>query len=248
MPADHLTDGEWYQLATEFPDGNSAVRLGLRLELLRSEGALKDWWFMRKAPGWRLRLRGADIAAVHRAFEELMVARWWPTIYEPETFAFGGSDGMGIVHELFCADSRGVLDYLRQEDPGIGRRELSLLLINALLQAAGLDWFERGDVFARVAAIRPSAYDSRMDELATDIRFFLLVRIQPPAAFAAPWFAAFETAGRLLGEAAAAGRLERGLRAILTHVLIFHWNRFGLSATTQGILAHAAKTAILPRD
>jgi hypothetical protein len=38
------------------------------------------------------------------------------------------------------------------------------------------------------------------------------------------------------------------LRAILTHVVIFHWNRFGLSATSQGILARAATTALLPRS
>ncbi|WP_342742822.1 hypothetical protein [Nonomuraea jiangxiensis] len=65
-------------------------------------------------------------------------------------------------------------------------------------------------------------------------------------AFAEPWLAAYEMAGRRLGDAAARGRLDRGLRAVLTHVLISHWNRFGLSAMTQGVLAHAAKAAFLP--
>ncbi|ABW14727.1 hypothetical protein Franean1_5369 [Parafrankia sp. EAN1pec] len=48
--------------------------------------------------------------------------------------------------------------------------------------------------------------------------------------------------------AAAQTHLGRGLRAILTHVLIFHWNRLGLSATSQAVLAHAAAAALLPRD
>ncbi|MGI9000572.1 MAG: thiopeptide-type bacteriocin biosynthesis protein [Pseudonocardia sp.] len=69
-----------------------------------------------------------------------------------------------------------------------------------------------------------------------------------PVAHAAPWLAAFQAAGRRLGVAATRGHLDRGVRAILTHVLIFHWNRFGLSAASQGILARAATTALLPRS
>ena len=60
-------------------------------------------------------------------------------------------------------------------------------------------------------------------------------------------FAAFIRAGKLLGEAAATNRLDRGLRATLAQIVIFHWNRLGLSASAQGILAHAAKAATLPR-
>jgi thiopeptide-type bacteriocin biosynthesis protein len=63
---------------------------------------------------------------------------------------------------------------------------------------------------------------------------------------AAPWLEAFRKAGHGLGEAAAWGLLDRGIRAILTHVLIFQWNRLGLTASSQGILAHAARSALLP--
>jgi thiopeptide-type bacteriocin biosynthesis protein len=67
-----------------------------------------------------------------------------------------------------------------------------------------------------------------------------------PCAFAAPWVAIFRDAGRSLGEAASAGHLDRGVRHVLTHVVIFHWNRLGLPATTQGILSRAACEALLP--
>lgn len=40
--------------------------------------------------------------------------------------------------------------------------------------------------------------------------------------------------------------LTRGLRALLAHTVIFHWNRFGLPATTPGILARAATAIYLP--
>ncbi|WP_245966653.1 thiopeptide-type bacteriocin biosynthesis protein [Sphaerisporangium album] len=257
----------WYQLRVQFPDWDtaeeiSAHHLGPRLEQLQGRGAVNGWWFLRKPPGWRLRLREADVPAVDQVLDELTAAgaltRWWPTIYEPETAAFGGPDGMQAAHDLFCADSLGALEFARQDSPSLGRRELSIVLINALLQAAGLDWFERGDVFARATQLRPApapADTGRLEALTTNVRTLLSIPAQAdtqpfepggPAAFAAPWLTAWQTAGNQLGRAAAEGRLDRGLRALLTHVVIFHWNRLGLSATTQGILSRAATAAFLP--
>ncbi|WP_344916655.1 thiopeptide-type bacteriocin biosynthesis protein [Streptosporangium oxazolinicum] len=258
----------WYQLRVQFPDWSAAetigaTHLGPRLDELQAGGATTGWWFLRKYPCWRLRLRDADSAAVDQMLDELLMAglltRWWPTVYEPEIAAFGGPTGMDVVHDLFGADSRGVLDYARQSAPSLGRRELSVLLINALCREAGLDWFELGDVFDRVARLRPApdADDVRVEQLADSLRTLLalpapaanaLFEVGGPVAFAAPWLAAHQIAGRRLGEAASQGRLHRGVRAALTHVVVFHWNRLDLPATTQGILAHAARTATLPRS
>ncbi|MGH3431095.1 MAG: thiopeptide-type bacteriocin biosynthesis protein, partial [Mycobacteriales bacterium] len=66
-----------------------------------------------------------------------------------------------------------------------------------------------------------------------------------PLAFAALWTAAFDEAGRALGNAARNGALARGLRDVLAHHVIFHWNRIGLADRTQAILARAARQAIL---
>lgn len=277
---------DWYQVHVQFPDWSTAetagaARLGPPLDRLQASGAMTGWWFLRKHPCWRLRLQLADTAAVGHVLDGLtdagVLARWWPTVYEPEIAAFGGGAGMQTVHDLFCADTRGALDHLRREITGplasagglgvhapgssrLGRRELSILLLSGLLQAAGLDTFERGDVFARAAQLRPAPTDAdvpRIEQLARQVRVLLSIPDLPaanselfasdgPAAHAAPWSAAFQTAGRRLGDAAASGHLDRGIRAILTHVLIFHWNRVGLSATSQGILARAATTALLP--
>lgn len=43
---------------------------------------------------------------------------------------------------------------------------------------------------------------------------------------------AFDIAGRTLATAATDGTLERGVRNILAHHVIFHWNRLGLPAPT----------------
>ncbi|RAY15420.1 hypothetical protein DPM19_12060 [Actinomadura craniellae] len=268
------TEQRWHQVLVEFPaweqaETIAAARLGPRLDDLHHHGTISGWWFLRKHPCWRLRLRspGPDPdtgeGAVTEALTELtdlgVIAGWRRSIYEPEHAAFGGPTATTTVHDLFCADSRGVLDYARARSPRIGRREMSIMLVHALLHGAGLDWFESGDVFHRVAQLRPagpgSARPEAMDALAGKVRTLVhaaentdpIFGPSGPAAFAATWRDAFRTAGKQLGTAAADGRLDRGLRALLTHVVIFHWNRLGLSATTQGVLARAATAAFLPR-
>jgi L-amino acid N-acyltransferase YncA len=123
-----------------------AAHVAVRLDELDNGAA---WWFLRKYPHWRLRVRTSDHRAVEALLDDLVTAgtitSWQHGIYEPETAAFGGEVAMAIVHDLFCADSRGVLTYARQHSPALGRRELSLLLIRAMLQHGGLDWFETGD-------------------------------------------------------------------------------------------------------
>ncbi|MEU8263155.1 thiopeptide-type bacteriocin biosynthesis protein [Micromonospora sp. NPDC048999] len=264
---DH-TDGDWYQVRVEFPDWNTAettavTSLGPRLDHLTNVGACGGWWYLRKHPCWRIRLAHAQVDAVNQVLNELTAAgeltRWWPSLYEPETAAFGGTTGIQLVHDLFCADSRGVLNYLRQPQPALGRRELSLLLLGGLLQAAGLDWFERGDVFARVAQMRPldDIANSRLDALTASVRGLLAVAPDTDnslfaaggaVSFAAPWHTAYTATGSALAAAATAGTLNRGLRAVVSHIVIFHWNRLGLPAHTQGILARAALEAFLPRS
>lgn len=264
---------EWFQVRIQFADWNAAEQIGARellprMARLERTGAIAGWWFLRKYPCWRIRVRAAASSdpgqLVPPALDELVatghIERWWPTIYEPEIAAFGGGVGMNVVHALFCADSRGVLDFASRTAPGIGRRELSILLCSTMMCAANLDSFERGDVFDRVTRLRPpltTAAASQVGKLAAAMRTLVNASAAPdsalfaqsgPAHFARPWLVAFETAGRTLGEAAANGQLERGVRAILTHILIFHWNRLGLSATRQGIVARAAALAALPRN
>jgi thiopeptide-type bacteriocin biosynthesis protein len=261
-------DDDWYHVRVQFPDwvtaeATAAAHLAPTLNALGAAGAIDAWWFLRKQPCWRIRFHHANTTAVNAALDRLTAAgaltRWWPTRYEPETAAFGGPTGMHIAHNLFCADSHHALDFFGRAEPGVQRRELSLLLLGALLNAAGLDWFERGDVFAHVAHMRPApaADTDRLDALAGDVRGLLTVPTDPhgplfgpagPAAFAAGWLDAFTTAGRQLGDANTSGALDRGLRALTAHLLIFHWNRIGLSAVTQGVLASAATIAFLPRS
>lgn len=222
------------------------------------------WWFLRKYPCWRLRLHGADTAVVDHVLDELTdagaIARWWLTVYEPETTAFGGPAGTDAAHDLFCADARGVLDYARHDPASLGRRELSILLLGGLLRAAGLDGFECGDVVDKAARLRPVPADADADGssswqgmCASSCRSLTCptVRCSPPAGRSrtpCPGSPRSRPPPANSATPPHRGRLDCGVRAILTHVLIFHWNRFGLSAASQGILARAATTALLPRS
>ncbi|MGH3828467.1 MAG: thiopeptide-type bacteriocin biosynthesis protein, partial [Pseudonocardiaceae bacterium] len=82
---------------------------------LQDTEVVAAWWFIRKAPCWRLRLlRGppgssADMkASVTTVLDGLvkanLIERWWQTVYEPESAAFGGPAAMDVAHALFQAD------------------------------------------------------------------------------------------------------------------------------------------------
>jgi thiopeptide-type bacteriocin biosynthesis protein len=123
-----------------------------------------------------------------------------------------------------------------------------------LFRAAGQDWYEQGDIWHRVAQMRPLPTDIptvRLPEMAEDLRRLLtvdthqLLAPEGPLDFAAPWAAGFADAGRDLADTAQRGVLLRGIRDILAHQVIFHWNRLGLSATTQAILTRAARDAVM---
>jgi len=259
----------WRQLYLRFADWQQADQIAAAhllplLDDAEKHGQISAWWFMRKHPCWRLRLhptRPDPSARIETALDQLAadghLDAWWPGIYEPETAAFGGGVAMDIAHALFTADSRGVLELSAASGTGLGRRELSLLLVSALARGAGLEWYERGDLFDRVCAERPLPHDvpaekltALTDTLATLLRADTaadgsLFGPDGPVAAQTSWATACATAGRALTDASRTGQLRRGLRDILSYHVIFHWNRLGLPARAQALLAHAARQAIL---
>ncbi|MFD6874403.1 MULTISPECIES: thiopeptide-type bacteriocin biosynthesis protein [unclassified Streptomyces] len=267
--ADQAARGDWHQVRIQFTDWDTAetiaaTHLAPRLNALHDAALLGTWWYIRKAPCWRLRLLpapGTDPARLHAAVAETLgslvvseaIVRWRPTVYEPEALAFGGPATMDTAHRLFHADSRHLLDHALSE-LSVGRRELSVLLCTALFRAASQEWHEQGDVWHRVARMRPLPSDVTGEQLAqmSDALLRLmstdLTSLFAPdgtLGFAAPWAAAFTQAGREIGQIAQDGALQRGTRDVLAHHVIFHWNRLGLAARAQAVLAHAAANVVM---
>ncbi|MFE2842562.1 methyltransferase, FxLD system [Streptomyces scopuliridis] len=257
MPPDR-----WHQHNVTFADrasGKRAIadRLGPALLAAEEDGQLTGWWFMNKQP-WPLRYRSDEPSLlIESLLSDLVdsgtVRSWLPGIYEPETAAFGGTQAMDAAHELFHQDSRHLLTY--QSGTGrLGRRETAVLLISAMMRAARLDWFEQGDMWAKAAALRPApeelppdraaALDTAIKKLMTvDTRS--LCRPTGPLEGHDEWVAAFERAGTALARLATGGGLTRGLRAVITHHLIFHANRAGLLPDDQSALFNIAREAVM---
>src|SRR5579859_4596608 len=175
IPRSQLADrgplNAWQQLNVAFPDWNGAESLAVAsiiplLAEAEADGQVPSWFFIRKQPAWRIRYRLSGTGhptetTIWRRLDDLAasgcISGWNHGVYEPEVHAFGGDEAMRAAHRFFHGDSNGCLAYLaseratRQPDR---RRELSLLLCARMLRAAGLDWYEQGDVWARVAAHR----------------------------------------------------------------------------------------------
>jgi protein-L-isoaspartate(D-aspartate) O-methyltransferase len=257
MPSDR-----WQQHNVTFVDRSSAQRviverLGPALISAEAAGQLSGWWFMNKQP-WPLRYRAAEpTPAIESLLNDLVgegsAVSWRPGMYEPEVDAFGGPAAMDTAHELFASDCRHLLTY--HSGPGrLGRRETVVLLVSAMMRGAGLDWFEQGDVWAKVAALRPATDPlppERAAELARAMRKLMTAEAHDLCHPGGPlhghdeWVTAFEQAGATLAGLAGHSVLTRGLRAVIAHHVIFHANRAGLLRDDQSALFNIAREVVM---
>lgn len=271
--AQHNSTVDWWQVYLQFADWTQADETFTAhvLPLLReaeTAGLISGWWYTRKHPCWRLRLRvpstppaldhaqGVVQIGLHRLVTGGHLERWWHGVYEPETPAFGGTTSMRAAHALFITDSREIQRLRHRGDLTIRSRELSVLLCTIMMRAARLEWYEQGDVWDRVITTehRAAIGDVPLELLnarAQEIRLLLLadsdslLRSEGPLEPVTEWAAAFRGTGQALALGVQDGTLSRGLRQVLSYHVIFHWNRLGLSLRGQSILAWAARAAIL---
>lgn len=248
-----MNDLPWHQINITYPGdtpeqrGRHAVaHLHRVLPAATTAGLIGAWWFIRKG-AWRIRYQ----AGIHHAEDQVRDrltdgVSWTRDIYEPETHAFGGLDSVAAAHTLFCADSHHLLAHLHQH-PTTDLRGRSLVLCTTLMRAAGLDLNEQGDVWARVAEQRAAHLTQQLaPDASTRERFIGNVRylIVGSPRDTGDWHTAFAEAGMRLRTVRESGTLTRGLREVIALHVIFHWNRVGLPAATQAMLARAAREAI----
>ncbi|MEU3982039.1 thiopeptide-type bacteriocin biosynthesis protein [Streptomyces sp. NPDC026672] len=261
----------WYQVYVAFADYPSAAP-AFRTCLLPTlqSAAVGAWWFVRKYPCWRLRVRPAANGSLEETVEQLakaldsavsqrVVKEWQASLYEPEIIAFGGLDGIAVAERIFHVDSVGVLTYDRISEIHpkmvLDAKATSLCVLTLFLRAAGLEWGEQGDVWGSVEAKRPlpaTVSPDKVSAMADTMR--ALVSFDPvpalvdgPLQHLADWITGFEDGGRSLKDAAGTNLLSLGLRGVLARHVLFHWNRMGFSTRQQAIWSRVAREAILGR-
>ncbi|WP_435178731.1 methyltransferase, FxLD system [Actinacidiphila sp. bgisy145] len=269
-PTMYELDGgsRWRQVNLRCRDWEAAehmavTHLGPFLTDAETTGTVSGWWLVRKAETWRLRFlpRGEDDQAAAAFLDHLTttligraaIQRAHQAVYEPETYRFGGPEAMAIAHRLFHADSRQILQYLARVGTGDDhRRELAVRLGTRMMTAAGQDFYEQGDIWAQVAEHRTDAGAPQPGApTLTAVQFLVTAASDSPGSpltLAPDWPTAFEDAGRALTCLAQQGALTRGLRAILTDHLLFAFNRLGIPAQHQYLLATAASRVIFHRQ
>ncbi|MFC7646735.1 methyltransferase, FxLD system [Streptosporangium lutulentum] len=228
---------EWWHATIRFPGGTGATPKAAA-ELA---AALSGWrfHFMRKEGGLRLRTERPAVDLLDQLVADEVAAGWVGGIYEPETDAFGGEQGMAIAHEVWCADSPAAL----AETGSPYARERCILLLSAMYRAAGLDPFEIGDVWAKVRDLRPAIDPPQAAHQAsaiTAMRRLMNADAAKRDTTDPGWsdrVAAFEDAGRRLARLATSGQLRRGLRAVLAHHAIFTFNRAATPVAEQSAAA-----------
>ncbi|MFK0159707.1 methyltransferase, FxLD system [Streptomyces sp. NPDC090493] len=227
-------DTSWWHASVAFPDPHTDAARALATAL-----AGRRFHFLRKDAGVRLRTEQPLPGLLDQLVADRVITGWTDGIYEPETHAFGGSEGMEVAHDVFCADSAAAL----AETGAPGARERSVMLLSAMIREAGLDPFEAGDVYARWAALRPPVTPPQGPAL--EKAFAAMRRLMNADAARRPdaeagWderVAAFEDGGRRLRRLAADGRLIRGIRGVIAHHAIFAFNRAGVPADAQAATA-----------
>jgi thiopeptide-type bacteriocin biosynthesis protein len=133
----------WHQVTVEFTDYALAEQAVVAHLWPIMERSIDSWWFIRKAPCWRLRYlpprhdAEANVRnTVHQALDAFRaagdIAGWVETIYEPEVHAFGGPDAMTVAHQLFHHDSQHILGHLSSGRDQ--RRELTILLCGVFMR------------------------------------------------------------------------------------------------------------------
>lgn len=228
---------------------------------------LGGWWWLSKrdAVGTAIRLRIAVPAAcssqVGRRLSTALSSKGYDVKalrYEPEMRLFGGRKGLAIAHELFFRDSEFLTRWAQCEDKlrypfiPVG---LSMAIMVYLTGVAGLDSFERWDVFSQLSDKRPmesldggDAKQQEYEQLARRIvsagpvAVFDLYR-GPQAELLSAYQAHLCESGRSLSLAYFGGELKCGMREFLVPVLIFHLNRTGMSWQAQVRMARAMKDA-----
>ncbi|MFI0165756.1 thiopeptide-type bacteriocin biosynthesis protein [Streptomyces sp. NPDC017095] len=263
---DHTPEGGWVQLGLAGAPGALPYdRLAATARELLDGGQARDFFFMHKPPGLRVRFRAAEPsrapdlrAALLRRLEPGRDSAWARPVagvYEPETYLFGGPRSMPWVHALFTADSRAWLDVhtAAAGDPAPAGWRVSLALLHAVFDGLGIVGWEHRGVWQAVREetgrrLPGAPEDPDRRRAAAGIRAWWELSAEDRlGALPKPWRDVVREHAAAVGRAAerwhrhyfATGEATIGPRRAAAHHVVFHWNRGALGTARQCLLTEA---------
>lgn len=219
------------------------------VDALRGAG-VASFWFVRKAPGLRLRFGGdAADGDLARRFDALVndgaATSWFASVYEPETRRLGGPLAAAAVHRWFDRDTAAWLSWAALAPRArVTPRVVCLAVLSDLfercLRAPEEVWDAACNLGRLCAAPSGGAPAPAIDLAALD-------RLSPALA---PLTACYRDANAALAvaldDAWRRGALTIGCRALLPFVATFHLNRYRMDRTDIDGIAAAMTSAFDP--
>jgi thiopeptide-type bacteriocin biosynthesis protein len=248
----------WVQIGVGPCDGDRS-RLYADLAALASDlltdPAVKNFFFMNKPPGLRIRF---EVSADRREpLEDLLCERaaGWGNVtfgvYEPEAHLFGGASSMRYVHRLFTLDAQAWLAFHGTAGPVPGWL-FSLALLRWLFDGLAIVGWEDLDVWERIRSqgfrrLPPELNGERLAAVAPHIRTLWTDGDRLRGALTAGAADLLDQWGPRLRDAGSAWHSgyfgERGAtigpREGAAFATIFHWNRGRLPSGTQAVVTAA---------
>ncbi|MET9146875.1 MULTISPECIES: thiopeptide-type bacteriocin biosynthesis protein [unclassified Streptomyces] len=268
----HAPEAGWVQLNVRAePAGWPRLyrRLSRTAGDLLGTGPARDFFFMHKPPGLRVRFHASHPSragelrtALTRRLDPATADAPWTRpvaeVYEPETYLFGGPRSMPHVHALFTADSLAWLDAhtAAAGGPAPADWRISLTLLGAVFEGLGIVGWEHRGIWQVVREETGRRLPGGLDEpdrrrAAEGIRAYWE---QDPgsrlAALPEDWRDLLGPHTEEVRRAAerwrthyfASGAATVGPRRAAAHHVIFHWNRGRLSTARQCLLTEALAT------
>ncbi|WP_063835479.1 thiopeptide-type bacteriocin biosynthesis protein [Streptomyces sp. NRRL S-118] len=266
---DDLPEAGWVQLDLA-PEAFAWPRLYGRLaeaaDDLVGTGLARDFFFMHKPPGLRVRFHASEPsragelrAALTRHFERRREdggwARPYAGVYEPETYLFGGPRSMPYVHGLFTADARAWLDVhtAASGSPVPPEWRVSLMLLRTAFDALGIAGWEHRGVWQVVREetgrrLADGLHGGARQRAAAGIRAYFEQSADAQLdALPKDWqdvlrvhrAAARRAAARWRAGYFESGEATVGPRRAAAYHVIFHWNRGRFSAARQCLITEA---------
>jgi thiopeptide-type bacteriocin biosynthesis protein len=216
----------------------------------RKEGHLTRFFFMRKAPGLRLRFLGNPSLKSRIAvlLQDLVargvVERWFASVYEPETDRFGGSAAMTAAHAWFDIDSGlwMLLDRLRSEGQATLPSDLFCRTVASdLVSATILDRAEAWAVWQQYATSLGliGNQDESESKPLDDDEF----QEHNPTSEEQHVISVYRAANRVLAtqlnELWHEGKLTAGIRSVLATNILFHFHRHGMDPESHRRIAQS---------